>query len=179
MISVSNASFVWGDTTGTEVIVVPGETPAESVPTAVEAPPQNFVLDNVNIEIEAGSLVMIVGTVGSGKTSLLNALLGEMLRVSGTCDVHGKVSYVSQEAWIRNSTLKENILFEAPFDAARYEQVLEATQLALDLHALPNGDATEIGERRYQPQRRAEGARRESRAPCTARTMMCSSSMTR
>ncbi|GLE11296.1 hypothetical protein PINS_up023662 [Pythium insidiosum] len=86
-ISVSNASFVWGDTTGTEVIVVPGETPAESVPTAVEAPPQNFVLDNVNIEIEAGSLVMIVGTVGSGKTSLLNALLGEMLRVSGTCDV--------------------------------------------------------------------------------------------
>ncbi|KAJ0409782.1 hypothetical protein ATCC90586_005349 [Pythium insidiosum] len=148
-ITVSNASFVWADVASTEVIVVPGEASTadvETVPAAGESS-QSFVLESVDIEIEAGSLVMIVGTVGSGKSSLLNALLGEMVRVSGTCDVHGKVSYVSQEAWIRNSTLKENILFEAPFDAARYEQVLEATQLALDLHALPNGDATEIGER--------------------------------
>lgn len=106
-----------------------------------------FRLSNINLEVHPGELVMIVGTVGSGKSSLLNGLLGEMQLVSGHMDISGRLAYVSQEAWIRNLSLRENILFDAELDADRYERVLEATQLSLDLKALPNGDETEIGER--------------------------------
>ncbi|GAB9468896.1 Abc transporter c family member 2 [Globisporangium polare] len=109
--------------------------------------PRGFCLERVNLEIDPGELVMIVGTVGSGKSSLLNALLGEMKRTHGALAVNGTISYVSQESWIRNASVKENILFEAPFNQELYEQVLEAAQLAMDLDALPNGDQTEIGER--------------------------------
>ncbi|TYZ54191.1 hypothetical protein PybrP1_003888, partial [[Pythium] brassicae (nom. inval.)] len=81
-----------------------------------------FCLDEVNVDIAAGTLVMIVGEVGAGKTSLLNAILGEMAIEHGTVTVHGDVTYVAQEAWIRNSSVKDNILFEDPLDATRYEQ---------------------------------------------------------
>lgn len=106
-----------------------------------------FSLDGVNLEVEAGSLVMVVGKVGSGKSSLLNAMLGEMPLKSGSIAVNGKISYVSQETWIRNSSLKDNVLFEEEFEEQRYANVLESSQLSLDLHALPDGDQTEIGER--------------------------------
>ncbi|KAI9983322.1 hypothetical protein PInf_007282 [Phytophthora infestans] len=104
-------------------------------------------LEDVNVHIEAGSLVMVVGTVGSGKSSLLQALLGEMQMTSGRADIHGEIAYVSQEAWVRNATLRDNIVFEGDFDGERYERVLAASQLSLDLAALPSGDRTEIGER--------------------------------
>ncbi|KAF1320970.1 Abc transporter c family member 2, partial [Globisporangium splendens] len=119
---------------------------ANSTPFALQ-PATGFSLEGVNVQIDAGELVMIVGTVGSGKSSLLNAILGEMALTTGQLDVHGELSYVSQESWIRNASVKDNILFEAAFDADRYQQVLEATQLAMDLYALPDGDQTEIGER--------------------------------
>ncbi|OWZ23154.1 hypothetical protein PHMEG_0002023 [Phytophthora megakarya] len=106
-----------------------------------------FSLKGLSLDIEPGSLVMIVGTVGSGKSSFLNVLLGEMMLCSGELHVNGSISYVSQEPWIRNSSVKSNILFESAFDAERYKRVLAASQLSLDLDALPNGDQTEIGER--------------------------------
>ncbi|POM75559.1 ABC Superfamily [Phytophthora palmivora] len=65
----------------------------------------------------------------------------------GSLNLTGDVSYVSQETWIRNLSMRDNILFGEPMDAERYETVLEASQLAMDLHALPHGDRTEIGER--------------------------------
>ncbi|ETP52527.1 hypothetical protein F442_02504, partial [Phytophthora nicotianae P10297] len=105
---------------------------------------QSFRLEGVNLEIDPGSLVMIIGTVGAGKSSLLNALLGEMTLKRGSLDLRGDVSYVSQETWIRNLDVRDNILFGEPFDAERYETVLEASELAMDLHALPYGDRTEI-----------------------------------
>ncbi|KAK1940463.1 ABC transporter C family member 2 [Phytophthora citrophthora] len=108
---------------------------------------QNFRLEGVNLEIDAGSLVMIVGTVGAGKSSLLNALLGEMTLKRGSFNLNGAISYVSQETWIRNQTVRDNILFGEPFDVERYEMVLKASELMMDLHALPHGDRTEIGER--------------------------------
>uniref|UniRef100_K3X2G2 Uncharacterized protein n=1 Tax=Globisporangium ultimum (strain ATCC 200006 / CBS 805.95 / DAOM BR144) TaxID=431595 RepID=K3X2G2_GLOUD len=122
-------------------------TEKEMMDAAATASVDGFRLEGVNLQIDAGSLVMIVGTVGSGKSSLLNALLGEMILTDGSVSVQGEVSYVSQESWIRNSSVKDNILFESKFDGDRYEKVLEATQLAMDLHALPDGDQTEIGER--------------------------------
>ncbi|KAG7393123.1 hypothetical protein PHYPSEUDO_012459 [Phytophthora pseudosyringae] len=108
---------------------------------------QSFRLEGVNLEIDRGSLVMVIGTVGAGKSSLLNALLGEMTLERGSLDLRGGVSYVSQETWIRNLSVRDNILFGEPLDVDRYESVVEASELAMDLHALPHGDRTEIGER--------------------------------
>ncbi|KAF4150564.1 ABC transporter [Phytophthora infestans] len=90
---------------------------------------------------------MVVGRVAAGKSSLVNAILGEMPRISGVLEVEGRVACVSQDTWIRNATLRDNILFEQEYDSERYAQVLEASQLSMDLSALPNVDATEIGER--------------------------------
>uniref|UniRef100_H3GAV0 Uncharacterized protein n=1 Tax=Phytophthora ramorum TaxID=164328 RepID=H3GAV0_PHYRM len=70
-----------------------------------------------------------------------------MPRTSGVLDIGGRVAYVSQDTWIRNATLRDNILFEQEYDAELYARVLDASQLAMDLRALPNGDSTEIGER--------------------------------
>ncbi|ETP52413.1 hypothetical protein F442_02568 [Phytophthora nicotianae P10297] len=149
-ISVRNAHFRWSPEpkiVPDVVIVDPDNSDAVADEQIHLAQVHDLSLEGVNLEIDAGSLVMIVGTVGSGKSSLLNALLGEMILVDGAVDVCGGLSYVSQESWIRNATVKDNILFEEEFDADKYNSVLEATQLALDLHALPDGDQTEIGER--------------------------------
>ncbi|KAF1329536.1 Abc transporter c family member 2, partial [Globisporangium splendens] len=152
-ISVRNAQFQWVRAAPSVVVVadpqVPEPVDGDGKENGDGAMPGDggFVLEGVNLEVDAGSLVMIVGKVGSGKSSLLNALLGEMIVVDGNVAIDGEISYVSQESWIRNSSVKDNILFESEFDADRYEKVLEATQLALDLYALPNGDQTEIGER--------------------------------
>ncbi|KAI9983317.1 hypothetical protein PInf_007277 [Phytophthora infestans] len=108
---------------------------------------RSFRLEGVDLEIDNRSLVMIIGTVDAGKSSLLNALLGEMTLKRGSLDLRGDVSYVSQETWIRNLNVRDNILFGESFDVERYETVLEASELAMDLRALPHGDRTEIGER--------------------------------
>ncbi|KAJ3194117.1 hypothetical protein HK101_003453 [Irineochytrium annulatum] len=104
-------------------------------------------LSGIDVEVRRGSLVAIVGAVGSGKSSLLNAMVGEMKRLTGTVEFSGTVGYCPQTAWIQNSTLKENILFGAPFDAERYRQVISDCALTRDLQILPAGDRTEIGER--------------------------------
>ncbi|XP_070558775.1 ATP-binding cassette sub-family C member 9-like [Ptychodera flava] len=108
------------------------------------------VLSNVNIQISVGSLVMVVGQVGSGKSSLLSAILGEMTTTSGMVQFKRKknwVSYVPQKPWIQNTTLRGNILFGEIFDQKRYTEVIEACALQPDINMLPAGDMTEIGER--------------------------------
>lgn len=70
--------------------------------------------------------------VGSGKTSILSALLGEMTKVQGRVCVSGKIAYVPQTAWIMNTTLQENILFGQDFDKHLYERVIEACALKQD-----------------------------------------------
>ncbi|XP_053167408.1 ATP-binding cassette sub-family C member 2-like isoform X2 [Hemicordylus capensis] len=104
-------------------------------------------LNKVSLEIPEGSLVAVVGQVGAGKSSLLSAVLGEMEKIEGTAQRKGSVAYVSQQAWIQNSTLQENIVFGSEFNRLYYERVLEACALLPDLEQLPIGDQTEIGER--------------------------------
>ncbi|KAG5177321.1 P-loop containing nucleoside triphosphate hydrolase protein [Tribonema minus] len=94
-----------------------------------------------------GELVAVVGQVGSGKSSLVAAVLGEMTRVRGRVTVDGSVAYVAQTAWIVNATLRENVLMGLPFDAARYDRVVEVCALQQDFAMLPAGDRTEIGEK--------------------------------
>ncbi len=87
---------------------------------------------SINLKIHQGSLVALVGTVGSGKSSILAALLGEMSKTDGQVHVSGTIAYVPQTAWILNATLKDNILFGRDFNQKLYEQVIEACELEPD-----------------------------------------------
>ncbi|KAI6652539.1 Multidrug resistance-associated protein 1 [Oopsacas minuta] len=105
------------------------------------------VLRNVNIRIDPGTLVSIIGQVGTGKSSFLMALLGEMDKHRGEVKLQGSVAYVPQIPWMQNETLKNNILFGAREDPHRYQDVLRACALETDILILPTGDKTEIGEK--------------------------------
>ncbi|XP_030626403.1 canalicular multispecific organic anion transporter 1 isoform X2 [Chanos chanos] len=105
------------------------------------------VLKNISLDINPGRLVAVVGAVGSGKSSLISALLGEMNKLIGHISVKGSLAYVPQQAWIQNATLKDNILFGSELDEKKYQQVLDACALRPDLDQLPGGDQTEIGEK--------------------------------
>lgn len=85
--------------------------------------------------------------MGCGKSSLLAGLLGEMHKFNGNINVNGSTAYVPQQAWIQNTSLKNNILFGSRYDDRLYKNVLSACALLPDLSILPAGDETEIGEK--------------------------------
>ncbi|XP_065205458.1 multidrug resistance-associated protein 1-like [Planococcus citri] len=102
-------------------------------------------LRDINLKIDQGALVAVVGLVGSGKSSLLSAFLGEMYKLCGAVNTKGTVAYVPQEAWILNTTVKDNITFGEAVKGRYYDRVLEACALKPDLETFPGGDLTEIG----------------------------------
>ncbi|CAL8094129.1 unnamed protein product [Calicophoron daubneyi] len=118
-----------------------------------------LVLRNINLSVNRGWLVAIIGTVGSGKSSLLSACLGEMVRRSGSARICGTTAYVSQTAWIQQLSLKDNIIFkqclgdpsakedEVASADSWYRKVISACALQPDIDQLSAGDETEIGER--------------------------------
>jgi ABC-type multidrug transport system fused ATPase/permease subunit len=104
-------------------------------------------LVDINVYIARGQLTAVVGRVGQGKSSLLSAIIGDMYKRQGSVKIYGSVAYVSQQAWICNATVRDNIIFGKPFDQERYDRVLFASGLLPDLEILAAGDMTEIGER--------------------------------
>ncbi|BFZ12050.1 hypothetical protein BsWGS_15089 [Bradybaena similaris] len=104
-------------------------------------------LRNINLTVAVGQLTAIVGPVGSGKSSVISAILGDMEKVQGQVVVKGTVAYVSQQAWIQNATVRDNILFGKKFNRRKYAQVIKACELERDLTILEAGDQTEIGEK--------------------------------
>jgi ABC-type bacteriocin/lantibiotic exporter with double-glycine peptidase domain len=108
-------------------------------------------LRGVSLRVRRGGFVAVVGAVGSGKSSLLEGLLGELnvawVAESAPSILHGRVAYVSQQAYVRNATVRDNILFNTEFDAERYARAIHAASLQQDIASFPAGDATEIGER--------------------------------
>ncbi|KAE9419577.1 hypothetical protein Angca_007423, partial [Angiostrongylus cantonensis] len=102
---------------------------------------------NLSLNVQKGQLVCIVGRVGQGKSSFLQALLGEMDKLYGYIGLRGRVSYVPQQPWMQNQTVRQNITFGKKFDEYFYNRVLDACALFLDLSTLPFGDMTEIGEK--------------------------------
>ncbi|KAK2460902.1 hypothetical protein APHAL10511_007372 [Amanita phalloides] len=106
-----------------------------------------FKMQNVSLRIPRDKLVAVVGPVGCGKSSLLQGLIGEMRKTSGSVTFGGSVSYCPQSAWIQNATIRENVCFGRPFDEEKYWRAIRDSCLEADLEMLPNGDMTEVGER--------------------------------
>ncbi|GAA5874651.1 hypothetical protein JCM8547_003948 [Rhodosporidiobolus lusitaniae] len=103
---------------------------------------------DIELEVPRGQLLCVVGSIGSGKSSLLQGLIGEMRRTSGSVTFGSpSTGYCSQQAWIMNTTVRENILFGRPFDEQRYWECVGAACLLADFDQLPHGDLTEIGEK--------------------------------
>ncbi|KAJ2334420.1 hypothetical protein GGH92_008328, partial [Coemansia sp. RSA 2673] len=104
-------------------------------------------LDNINFSTQSSEHLAIVGRVGSGKSSLLSALLGDMRKEKGNVVLCGHVAYVPQQPWIMNATLRSNVLFGLKYDESFYNRVIDACALRPDLEMLTAGDMTEIGEK--------------------------------
>jgi ABC-type multidrug transport system fused ATPase/permease subunit len=127
--------------------------PGLSAPAAAEADgdvevvDRVFQLKDVNLEIPRDCLIAVVGEIGSGKSSLLSALFGEMRRTEGKVTFGGTSASCTQVPWICNATVRENILFGRPFEEERYWDVIHQACLETDLDLLPNGDAETIGEK--------------------------------
>lgn len=105
------------------------------------------VLTGINLDVNEGELIAVIGPVGCGKSALCNMLLGEMKHLAGECSVRGSIGYAAQTAWILNATIEQNITFGMPMDQERYRRVIRACQLEHDLEILDSGDQTMIGER--------------------------------
>ncbi|GLJ18149.1 hypothetical protein SUGI_0320630 [Cryptomeria japonica] len=101
----------------------------------------------LDVQVNRGMRVAVCGTVGSGKSSLLSCILGEIPKISGSVKISGTKAYVSQSPWIQSGKIKDNILFGREWEKTRYESVLQACAFKKDLELFPYGDQTEIGER--------------------------------
>jgi ATP-binding cassette subfamily C (CFTR/MRP) protein 1 len=119
-------------------------TPSDATAVEEELP---FAMNGVNLTFGRNELVAIIGSVGSGKSSLLAALAGDMRRTSGEVIMGASRAFCPQYAWIQNATVRDNIVFGKDFDQKWYDEVVDACALRADLEMLPAGDRTEIGER--------------------------------
>lgn len=147
VIGFRDATFIWG---GKDAVAADGSSA--------------FRLLDINVEFKIGHLNIIAGPTGSGKTSMLMALLGEMTLVDGRVycpggrsredvrpdpqtDLANTIAYVAQSAWLVNANIKDNILFSADYDEDRYKNVVVACALERDFEILDNGDETLVGEK--------------------------------
>ncbi|KAJ3303599.1 hypothetical protein HDV03_003676 [Kappamyces sp. JEL0829] len=156
-IGISEGNFVYYGA-GAAVADSDAET-APLLPNGASSSVPAFALRNINVEFPRGSLTAIIGPTGSGKSSLLLTLLGEMKQESGHYSIpehhlqsteptsKSDVAYVSQTVWLMNDTIRSNILFGEPYDEERYYRVLEGCALLHDLETLQYGDLTQIGEK--------------------------------
>jgi len=109
-----------------------------------------FSLDKISVKVKKGQLVAFVGPVGSGKSSMLLTMLGEMPICDGYSNIQGNIVYTPQESWVFAGTVRENILFGLAYDKRHYEQVLTACALTRDLELMqPLGDQTLVGEKGF------------------------------
>ncbi|KAL5340177.1 P-loop containing nucleoside triphosphate hydrolase protein [Aspergillus crustosus] len=122
-------------------------TQAQSAPTDSTESAEPFQLREMTLDIRRDELIAVIGTVGSGKSSLLSALGGDMRLTDGAIRLSTSRAFCPQYTWIQNTSLRNNILFGKEYDEKWYDQVIDACALKPDLEILPNGDATEIGER--------------------------------
>ncbi|RKL32009.1 hypothetical protein BFJ70_g9331 [Fusarium oxysporum] len=110
-----------------------------------QAPDGNSLLTDINLHISPGTLNMLAGRVGCGKSSLLRAIIGELIPAEGTVKTEDSLAYCDQVPWLRNTTIRENIVGLSPIDDKWLSTVLHACALDEDLHQLPQGQETTVG----------------------------------
>ncbi|KAF0749577.1 putative multidrug resistance-associated protein lethal(2)03659, partial [Aphis craccivora] len=108
---------------------------------------KNNTLEKINLTVRPGQLFAVIGTVGAGKSSLLQAILRELPISEGRISVHGVISYSSQEPWIFSGTIQQNILFGSTMDKERFNEVIDICALKNDIEHFPLGHETVVGER--------------------------------
>nr|CAD7403769.1 unnamed protein product [Timema poppensis] len=104
-------------------------------------------LSQINLNVQPGQLCVVIGPVGAGKSSLLQAILKELPLYKGTITASSEVSYASQEPWLFVGTVRQNILFGQPYNPKRYNEVVKVCALKRDFELFANGDKTIVGER--------------------------------
>ncbi|PON54587.1 ATP-binding cassette containing protein [Trema orientale] len=104
-------------------------------------------LSGIQMKVEKGMRVAVCGMVGSGKSSFLSCILGEIPKISGEVRVCGSAAYVPQSAWIQSGNIEENILFGSPMEKPKYKNVISACSLKKDFELFSHGDQTIIGDR--------------------------------
>jgi ABC-type multidrug transport system fused ATPase/permease subunit len=104
-------------------------------------------LQDINFSAHKGELCCVVGRVGAGKSSLLQAVLGDLWKIKGEVVLRGDTAYVPQSAWVMNASVRENIVFGHRWDPQFYDKTVKACALRDDFASLPDGDQTEVGER--------------------------------
>ena len=105
------------------------------------------VLKNINFHAQKGQLVGIFGAVGSGKSSFISGLMGQLCLRNGRVAVAGSVAYCAQQAWLMNATIRNNILFGFTYNKEKYQDVVTSCELLQDFEMFQSGDLTEVGER--------------------------------
>lgn len=105
------------------------------------------VLQGVNLTVKKGELVIIIGVLGSGKSSLLSALSGDLKIMEGRVEVSSSIAYVTQEPWVISGSVRENITLGAVLDEVRYWKIVDMCGLKADFDQMPKGDLTLIGDR--------------------------------
>ncbi|KAJ3271363.1 hypothetical protein HDV01_006868 [Terramyces sp. JEL0728] len=111
-----------------------------------DSPKPQFLLEIPQLNIAKGSLIGVVGPIGSGKSTLFSGLIGEAVRVNGTDNINGKIAYCQQIPWILSGSIEKNILFHQPLDNVKLNKCVAASGLSQDLKELADGLKTEIGE---------------------------------
>lgn len=151
IICIKKASFSWDESTSAAATL-------SSLPTASQtnrrqhnrkSKCRNNGLSDISVEIPKEKLIVIVGPTGSGKSSFISALLGEMQKTGGEMSwaPSTSIAYAAQKPWMLNASVRENILFGKPFKPGRYKKVIQACALEPDIDILPEHDFTEIGQK--------------------------------
>ncbi|CAG2102490.1 unnamed protein product [Medioppia subpectinata] len=107
-------------------------------------------LQNISAHLKPGDLLAVIGPVGAGKSSLLMTILKELPLLSGSIETVGSISYVCQESWSFNTSVRNNILFGAEYNKSRYQRVVEVCALERDFQIFAFRDKTLVGERGVQ-----------------------------
>lgn len=148
-IQLEDASFTWETAQAADTAKPVNEKKGQDSPSNEKETPVDraSTLDSLNLTVPRGTLCAIVGGVGSGKSSLISALAGEMRQIAGKVTLSGSTAVCAQTAWIQSTTIRNNIVFGNAFDPERYRYVLEVCCLLPDLDTLADGDQTIVGEK--------------------------------
>ncbi len=146
LIKMSNVTCHWNSSDGASVSA--GSVDESNSGSSATG---TIALEDINIDFRSGELTCIVGSVGSGKSALLSCIVGELSTSEGTIErSYGSIAYATQDPWIMNGTIKDNIVMGKVFDPVFYKEIVAACGLNQDFTQFIDGDQTIVGDRGVQ-----------------------------